>query len=148
MENNNSSSAAEVKEIKIVESTPEELIERYENLNMLVEITQKELSEKIAALTPEVPQEILDQINDIEQEYASKLDPMLTSRLETEKSAKAAVTELGESVKGLAKHFVFSMRTSWDSKGLEGYAIADPNILKFQKKTPSISIRTVKAKLD
>jgi hypothetical protein len=63
------------------------------------------------------------------------------------KEIQAGVKEHGESVEydgvtaTLRKPYV---RTSWDSKGLEGYAKYDPKILEFRKQTnvgPSVSVR-------
>lgn len=65
---------------------------------------------------------------------------------EVEKEVKDEVIVLGESVKGDSLHAVFSSgKTSWDTKGLDGFAVANPKILKFKKTgKPSVSIREVK----
>jgi len=55
--------------------------------------------------------------------------------------AKKATGSYGKSVKGGWLHAVFSMRTSWDGKGLNGYAVAHPEILAFRKRSTSVSIR-------
>jgi len=121
----------------------EELIANYENIDMLVSEIEKEMQEKIESLIPPVPDHIQDRIAEIKEQYDEKLGPMLETRSSAEKSAKEAVIELGESVKGNNKHFVFSVRTSWNSKGLEGYAVVFPDVLKFQEKKPSVSIRSL-----
>ena len=36
---------------------------------------------------------------------------------------------------------VFGKKTSWDTKGLNGYAKAHPSVIKFRKETPYCQIR-------
>lgn len=57
-----------------------------------------------------------------------------------------AVVDKGESIKGEELQAVFSKgRTTWDTKKLEGYAIAHPEIDKLKKVgKPSVAIREVK----
>lgn len=59
---------------------------------------------------------------------------------------KADVERQGESVKGASLHAVYAKgRTSWDSKKLEGYAIAYPEILQARTVgKPSVSLRQIK----
>lgn len=59
-----------------------------------------------------------------------------------------AVLSKGESVKGELLQAVFSKgRTTWDSKRLEGFALAHPEINKLKKVgKPSVAIREVKDK--
>ena len=56
---------------------------------------------------------------------------------------KAEVLQLGETVKGTALQAVLnSGRVTWDSKGLEGYAVANPQVLTFRKVgEPSVTVR-------
>ena len=64
-----------------------------------------------------------------------------------EQHIKALVVSLKESVKGSTLHAVFmNGRPSWDHKGLDGYAVAHPELLKLKKDgDPSVSIREVKS---
>lgn len=59
------------------------------------------------------------------------------------KDIKSTVLEHGQSVKATHLHAVWSKpRISWNNKGLDGYAIAHPEILAFRKEgRPSVSIR-------
>jgi len=59
------------------------------------------------------------------------------------KDIKDAVLTHGASVKAVHLHAVWSKpRTSWDTKALNGYAVAHPEILEFRKTgRPSVSIR-------
>lgn len=63
-----------------------------------------------------------------------------------EAEIKKDVTDHGATVKGSGAMAVFSMRSSWDSKGLKGYAVAHPELLSFLSEKASVSIRTVKPK--
>lgn len=58
---------------------------------------------------------------------------------------KAAVIAAGESVKGERLQAVWVKgRTSWDTKAIEGYSAAHPEIERFKKVgEPSVTIRTV-----
>jgi len=78
-------------------------------------------------------------------------DAFLTERLNLEHRAKALEAEVkkdverhGASVKSAGLHAVYSLRSSWDSKGLKGYAVAHPELGAFLTEKPSVSIRTVK----
>jgi hypothetical protein len=59
---------------------------------------------------------------------------------------KAHVIAVGASVKGKYLHAVYSKpRVSWDTTGLDGYAVAHPEVLAFKSfGQPSVSIRDVK----
>ena len=56
---------------------------------------------------------------------------------------KMDVTESGTTIKGANLQAVFSKgRISWDTKALDGYAAAHPEIAPFRKEgAPSVSIR-------
>ena len=62
-----------------------------------------------------------------------------------EEDIKDAVLALGESVKSDRMQAVWNKaRETWDSKKLDGYAAAHPEILAFKKVgEPSVSFRTV-----
>ena len=56
---------------------------------------------------------------------------------------KGAVLDLGKSVKATHLQAVWSKpRVSWDTKSLDGYAVAHPELFAFRKEgIPSVSIR-------
>jgi hypothetical protein len=56
---------------------------------------------------------------------------------------KAAVVELGKSVKAAHLHAVYSKpRVNWNSKALDGYALSHPELFAFRREgKPSCSIR-------
>lgn len=62
-----------------------------------------------------------------------------------EQAIKEQVIDLGKSVKGAAIHAVYSKpRVTWDSKGLDGFMVAHPEIGAFRKTgQPSVSFRKI-----
>lgn len=94
-------------------------------------------------------QQLLANCPDLQETYNNLNQNILhiTERIcDVEKEVKTEVVALGESVKGDSLHAVFSNgKTSWDTKGLDGFAVANPKILKFKKTgNPSVSIRDIK----
>ena len=106
----------------------------------LLRFQQEELVESI--LTEE--QRI--QIGDIRSEFGGKIESFERDVKQLEDSIKALVSASGESVKGTKLHAVFiSGKTTWDGRGLSGYAVAHPEICAFAKTgEPSVQIRVVK----
>lgn len=91
-------------------------------------------------LTPEIKAKIAE----IEAEFANSDNITDTINLLTDE-VKHEVVELGETVKGTFLMAVYSKgRVSWDTKALEGYITAHPEIEKFRKQgEPSVSIRGI-----
>jgi len=98
-------------------------------------------NDAIAAATPPLPPKAAAEIAAIEAEVAGNIETVDTRIAELAALAKQAVLLYGDSVKGSHLHAVFSERTSWDGRGLKGYAVAHPEVLKFAKTSSSVSIR-------
>jgi len=95
-----------------------------------------------AIITPEIKA----QIAEVEAEFAPKLETV-DAKIEAQTSiVKRLVLEIGDSVKGAFLHAVFAKgRVSWDTKALDGYAVAHPEIVAMRKTgDPSVSIRNIK----
>ena len=92
-----------------------------------------------SVLTPEIKK----QIADIELEFASATDSINDNIGEIEAEIKNDVIQLGETVKSEFVMAVWSKpRVSWDTKALDGYAIAHPEIAVMRKEgLPSVSLR-------
>lgn len=90
--------------------------------------------------------EIKARVAEIEAEFAGKTEGVNTNIATLEAEIKQAVLEHGASVKGSFFHAVFAKgRVSWDTKSLDGYAAAHPELLSFRKEgEPSVSLRTAK----
>jgi len=121
---------------------PEEL-DRLANMQAerdVLAMTKQQLVDAIIAL------EIKAQIAEVEAEFAPKLETV-DAKIEAQTSiVKRLVLEIGDSVKGAFLHAVFAKgRVSWDTKALDGYAVAHPEIVAMRKVgDPSVSIRNIK----
>ncbi len=93
-------------------------------------------------LTPEIQRHIAD----IQAEFAPREDSLATTLTELTANVKRLVAAYGQTVAGQHLQAVWVKgRESWDSRGLQGYARAHPEVLEFQKVgEPSVSIRTVR----
>jgi hypothetical protein len=101
----------------------------------LLELDRKAAVDSV--LTPEIRQ----QLADIDAEFADKGQTVTDKIAVLEKEVKGRVTEFGETVKGAHLMAVYSLRTSWDTKRLEGYAAAHPEVLALRKQSVSVSLR-------
>lgn len=101
-----------------------------------------------SVLTPE----ILAKVGEIKAEFAPKFEALEndTAYLEKKQEAetltediKAEVIAAGETVKGSCLMAVYAKgRVSWDTKALDGYCVAHPEVEQFKKiGEPSVSIR-------
>ena len=99
----------------------------------------KELKDDV--LTAEQKQ----QMADIDAEFDAVINHAQDMSALLEADIKADVLKAGASVKGAHLQAVWSKpRVSWDTKALDGYSAAHPELLTFRKEgDPSISIRKV-----
>ncbi len=83
----------------------------------------------------------------VEKKYSGLLEKKSTAAEALESEIKAAILKLRESVKGTKLHAIYiSGRVSWDSKGLDGFRVAHPEISTFRKEgDPSVTIREIKS---
>jgi capsule polysaccharide export protein KpsE/RkpR len=99
--------------------------------------------DKQAAIDAVLTDEIKAQLAAIDAEF----DPMSSAVQETigklEAEVKVAVLSYGETVKAAKYKAIFGNgRVSWDTKGLDGFRVAHPEIEAFRKVgSPSVSIR-------
>ena len=96
---------------------------------------------KATVLTDEIRQ----QLADIDLEFASQEEAVSELIATTRTEVMAAVLTHGASVKAERMQAVWSKpRTKWDTKGLEGYAVAHPELLRFRAHgQASVSFRKV-----
>jgi hypothetical protein len=92
-------------------------------------------------LTPEIKEKLLE----IDAEFGDKLESVNTNIAELEQETKKAVIEMGETIRGQFIMAVWAKgRISWDTKALDGFATAHPEILQFRKTgDPSVSLRKI-----
>lgn len=109
--------------------------------DLLVSIELRYQAEREAIIAPvrEALEDVDQQLIDATSELRFKIGAM-------EESIKYQVVDLGKSVKGSSLHAVYSKpRVTWDSKGLDGFAVAHPEMEAFRKVgQPSVSIRSAK----
>lgn len=120
-----------------------------EKLNELAEMrAQVDLIalEKKKLIDGLIPPEILQQIADVETEFAPKFESMQKSISAVEEAIKQETIALGTTIHGDLLDAVFaSGRESWETKGLDGYMVAHPEIAQFKKKgNPYVTIRARK----
>jgi hypothetical protein len=98
----------------------------------------------------EILRVVQTELEALDAEYAPRLDAA-TQRMETlEAEIKSDVLRYGASVKGSRLHAVYSRgRVSWDTRALDAYALAHPEVTAFRKQgEPSVSLRLVKQDID
>lgn len=105
---------------------------------------EKRLLDKQELIDSVIPAEVKAKIAEIEAEYAEN-DFISDTITALEKEIKADVEARRETVKGNYLMVTYSGgRTSWDNKGLEGYALAHPEINVFKKTgDPILTLRKV-----
>lgn len=117
-----------------------ELLDRLAEVQAQIDVTKMHYQElRDSILTAEQKQ----QMAEIEAELSSTIQPAQALAATLEAEAKAEVLKIGASVKGAHLQAVWSKpRVSWDTKALDGYAAAHPELLTFRKEgEPSVSIR-------
>ena len=122
--------------------SPEDALAFYSTLVNRKDILQAEMQE---AIDQAIPQEVKDRIEDIKAELQPNIDRLNETISLYEGRLKEYVIQVGETLKG-EYHMVVPAkgRTTWNTKGLQGYAIAHPEIEVFKSvHDPSASIRRV-----
>lgn len=119
-----------------------EAINRYSDLVAKEAMARQMLQEELDAL---IPQEIKDRMAELKAEFEPQLDALQQQIVEIESVLKEYVVTVGETLKGTDHMFVYAKgRVSWDTKSLEGYAKAHPELLVFKSEgKPSVSVRRV-----
>ena len=118
----------------------QELLNEYSNNLAGIDLlngNKQELIDKV------IPPEIKAQLDEIEAEFTPVFANINTRNQELIDLIKAEVIAAGETVSGEFHQAVYMKgRTSWDSKSLEGFAAAHPEILQFKTiGSPSVSIK-------
>ncbi len=115
-------------------------IEEYSRLSAGIDDIR---AQKQALIERIMTPEIRDQLAEVDAEFDPKIAELNMTLSILEAQIKAQVLEAGRTIKGSLHSFTFSKpRISWDSKGLDGYAAAHPEILQFRKEgSPSVSVR-------
>ena len=121
-----------------------------EKLDALDELQQQLIllgADKQALIDQVLTPDIRRKLDEIENEFADKSQTVSAKIAELESAIKAGVIDCGATVKGKYLMAVFTKgRVSWDTKALDGYAAAHPEVAQFRKEgAPSVSIRKAAA---
>jgi len=120
----------------MIESKLDQLSELYAQRDLSTLDKQRMID---AILTAEIKAKIAE----IEAEFSGKSEAVSEKIAALESEIKEAVKLNGASVKGQFLQAVFTKgRVSWDSKSLDGYLKAHPELADFRKEgEPSVSLR-------
>ena len=117
-----------------------EKIEKYSDLWFGIDLIHQEKQALIdTVLTPEIKEKLAE----IDAEFDPKIEQLAQEKVMLESEIKQEVLSAGRTVKGTYHSFVWSKpRVSWDTKALDGYAAAHPEIQQFRiEGSPSVSVR-------
>lgn len=115
-------------------------IEKYSDLGFGIDAINQEKQALIdQVLTPEIKEKLAE----IDAEFDPKAEDLAQQKSMLEADIKMEVLQAGCTVKGTYHSFVWSKpRVSWDTKALDGYAAAHPEIAQFRTEgSPSVSVR-------
>lgn len=128
---------------QVKEASPAELLDLLADVEAHAELLR---ADKQAAVDLVITAEIKQKLADIDAEFSAKFDGIAVQTTALRAQITAAVLARGESVKGKYLQAVWSKpRVSWDTRALEGYAAAHPELHGFKKVgEPSVSFRGVK----
>lgn len=120
-----------------------------DKLNRLAELQAKrdELQAKLKAdIDGVIPPEVKQAIADFELLHVNQAMPVQEEIATLEESIRSDVLAAGVTAKG--EHLICTWnkpRVSWDTKGLDGYAVAHPELNAFRKEgEPSTTIKAVR----
>jgi hypothetical protein len=117
-----------------------EKIEKYSDLTFGIDAISQEKQALIdQVLTPEIKEKLAE----IDAEFDPKVDELAQQKSMLEAAIKQEILQAGRTIKGTFHQFVWSKpRVSWDTKALDGYAAAHPEIQQFRiEGSPSVSVR-------
>lgn len=115
-------------------------IEKYSDLAFGIDAISQEKQALIdQVLTPEIKEKLAE----IDAEFDPKAEEIAQHKSMLEAEIKQEILEAGRTIKGTYHSFVWSKpRVSWDTKALDGYAAAHPEIQQFRVEgSPSVSVR-------
>jgi hypothetical protein len=90
-------------------------------------------------------EQVKEELTALDAEYTPQLATVQETATTLEAEVRAEVLRVGISCKGTRLHVIWVKgRVSWDTKALDGYAAAHPEMLQFRKEgEPSISMRNI-----
>lgn len=112
------------------------------NIKAMLDALNLQKQELLAAA---MPAEVRARLDEIEAEFSGKTETANEKAAALEAEIKAEIIAGGASVKGDYLHAIYAKgRVTWDTKGVEGFAVAHPELNAFRKVgEPSVSIRKI-----
>lgn len=119
-----------------------EKIESYSDLGVGIDLVHQQKQALIdEVLTPEIK----EKLKEIDEEFVEKENDLIRKKELLEEEIKQEILQAGRTIKGDYHSFVWSKpRVRWDTKALDGYAEAHPEIRIFRSEgSPSVSVRRI-----
>lgn len=116
----------------------EQLLDRLGDLTVRRDAVE---ADRITAIDEAIPAEVRVTVAVLEKEYDEQVTAIEGQIQELRGRISLLVKDFGQSCSGQSMMAVYSDRKTWDTAGLEGYAVAHPEVLSFQKVAPSVSFR-------
>ena len=119
-----------------------EMLDRLADMQAQADVLQAHFYELRAEI---IPPEIQMQLIELDDERTTAMESIQGGIASLEAEIKANILEAGSSVKGAYLHAIWSKgRVFWDTKALDGYTAAHPELLPFRKEgDPTVSIRRI-----
>lgn len=115
-----------------------------------------ELSDKMTGLIDDlkkakddaIPASVKRRLRTIERQYESQMKAERQKMDDLAESIRTDTISYGKSIKNAGWHAVYAAgRITWNTVALEGYAVAHPEVLEFQRDSgPYVAIRKDQAK--
>ena len=125
---------------RVTEQEVQGMLDRLADLQAQQDVIAMHFQElRSQVLTPE----IMEQIEEIDEEEATSLDALRGGIEALQQEIKTAVIYLGHTIKSENVQAIYAKpRITWNTKELDGYATANPEINKFRKVgSPSVRIQ-------
>lgn len=124
------------------ERSIQRLLTQFDEMQFAMRTLERERAEKEERAIPASTRKRLARIK---EEYQNRVEVIQFQLTQLEKDIKEQTLEYGESVKGDAYFSVYNKgRVSWNTVGLDGYALAHPEIAEFRKMSdPYITLKKV-----
>jgi len=124
------------------ESTVELQLDRLAELRDQLAAADSDRRNKLNAL---LDLKVAARVQSIEDEHNKAIETLAAQATQIEAEIKQSVLARGQSVKGSVLHAIWMKgRVTWDGSGLDGFAVAHPEMGQFRRVgDPSVSIRKI-----
>jgi hypothetical protein len=122
--------------------TIQEMLDQLAEMQSKLDVLNLQEQEQRAAI---IPEEVKRQLDDLKLEFDGKRSACDENIAELRELITLAVKAGGATVKGTRLSAVFVKgRVTWDTKGVDGFALAYPALLAYRKEgEPTVQFRSV-----